>query len=103
MCDVRIAAERAEFGQPQVRFGVPAAYDLTRTVMPEGTARDLCLSGRRLSAADAVACGYVTRVVADDKIVEQAVAFAQEIAASPAAASMKSSFVAHQPDLFPSD
>jgi enoyl-CoA hydratase/carnithine racemase len=31
MGDVRIAAETATFGQPQVRLGIPAAYDLLRT------------------------------------------------------------------------
>lgn len=103
MCDVRFAAEQAEFAQPQVRFGVPAAYDLTRTVLPEGITRDMCLSGRRLSAREAAGYGYVSQVVESDQIVERAVEFAEEIAASAAASSMKASFVASQPNLFATD
>lgn len=100
MCDVRFAAEHAEFAQPQVRFGVPAAYDLTRTVLPEGITRDMCLSGRRLSAREAASYGYVSQVVENDRVVERAVEFAEEIAASAAASSMKASFVSSQPGLF---
>lgn len=103
MCDVRIASTETEFAQPQVRFGVPAAYDLIRTVLPEAIARDLCLSGRPLTASDAVRCGYVSQVVENDEVVPTAVAFAQEIAKSAAAQAMKASFVSEQPKLFVSD
>lgn len=35
MCDLRVAAEDARFGQPQVRMGIPAAHDLLATVCPD--------------------------------------------------------------------
>lgn len=103
MCDVRIASTETEFAQPQVRFGVPAAYDLIRTVLPEAIARDLCLTGRPLTASDAARYGFVARVVESEELVPAAVVLAREMATSAAALSMKASFVSAQPDLFATD
>ena len=62
MCDVRLASSTAVFGQPQVRFGAAAAYDLMREVMPTGAAREMCLTGRTYSAAEALSLGLVKGV-----------------------------------------
>ncbi|MDG2112420.1 MAG: enoyl-CoA hydratase/isomerase family protein, partial [Actinomycetota bacterium] len=55
MCDVRVAAVGATFGQPQVRRGIPAAYELVAGVVGDAHARDLCLTGRIIDAHEALA------------------------------------------------
>lgn len=102
MCDVRIAARTAVFGQPQVRFGAPAAYELMRHVLGTGAARELCLSGRSIDAAEALALGLVSRVVEPDAVLAEARELARGIAALPAglAQATKRAFLASQPRLF---
>ena len=100
MCDIRIAAENAAFGQPQVKMGIPAAYDLIRTLLPEAAAREICLTGRSVGAQEALRLGLVNRLVASEKLTEEAMVLAGEITASQAAGAMKESFVKLQPDLF---
>jgi enoyl-CoA hydratase len=102
LCDVRLAATTASFGQPQVRFGAPAMYGLMREVLPEGAAREMCLTGRRYGAAEAQAIGLVSRVVEPSELLETARQVAQEIATLPAglARATKGMFVGAQPPLF---
>jgi enoyl-CoA hydratase/carnithine racemase len=65
-CDIRLAAADAVFGLTEVRIGIfPGAggpVRLPRVVGP-GKARELIFSGRRIDAAEALACGLVERVV----------------------------------------
>lgn len=100
MCDLRVAARSASFGQPQVRMGVPAAYSLMRTVLPEAVARHLCLTGTRLNADEALAAGLVSAVVPDEAVTESALELAREIAATAGAQMMKGQFLGAQPALF---
>ena len=100
MCDLRVAGAGASFGQPQVQAGIPAAYDLVRTVVPEPVARELCLTGRVVDAAEGFRIGLVTRLIEGDGVVAEALAIAATIASSPTAGSAKRQFVAGQPDLF---
>lgn len=100
MCDIRIAADSAAFGQPQVKMGIPAAYDLIRTLMPQAAAREICLTGRSIEAQEALRLGLVNRVVSGDKLMEEAMQLAREVTASGASGAMKKSFVSVQPDLF---
>ncbi|MFQ5557365.1 MAG: enoyl-CoA hydratase/isomerase family protein [Acidimicrobiales bacterium] len=99
MGDIRIAAPDATFGQPQVKAGVPAAYDLLRSVVAEPVARELCLTGRVVDADEARRVGLVHRVV-DPPCLDHALALAASVAAAPAATAMKQQFVASQPNLF---
>ena len=99
MCDVRLAQSDATFGQPQVKFGVPAAYELVRSVVAEPVARELCLTGKVFDAVEALRIGAVNAVV-EAPVLEHAVSLATTIAGVPAAAQMKQTFVARQPDLF---
>lgn len=102
MCDLRVASEQAVFGQPQVRFGAPAAYELMESVMGAGVAREMCLTGRPFTAAEALAAGLVNRVVNADALAAAARELAAAIAALPPGMprTLKQTFVAAQPPLF---
>ncbi len=104
MCDVRLAARTATFGQPQVRFGAPAAYDLMREVLPTGAAREMCLTGRVYGAAEAHSLGLVNAVHEPEALMGAAGELAASIAALPDTlpASTKRQFLTHQPGLFES-
>ncbi len=100
MCDLRVVASDAKFGQPQIKLGVPAAFDLIKTVVPEPAARELCLSGRILDASEAVDLGLAHRVVEPGTALDVAIGLAAEIAVVAGAGTMKQAFVAAQPRLF---
>jgi enoyl-CoA hydratase len=102
MCDIRLAATTAVFGQPQIRFGAPAAYDLIRAVIGAGAAREMCVTGRTYSAQEALAIGLVSHVVEPSQLLEKAKAIAREITALPEgmAETIKRTFLAEQPTLF---
>ncbi len=102
LCDFRIAATTAVFGQPQVRFGAPAIYDLMRTIIGTGPAREMCLTGRRYEAQEALAIGFVNRVVDPEELMDVATGVAREIATLPngMTETVKKTFLANQPSLF---
>jgi enoyl-CoA hydratase len=83
MCDFIIAAETAKFGQPEIQLGVmPGAGGTQRLARYVGKAKamDLILTARMMDAAEAERCGLVARVVAADKLVDEALAAAKKIA-----------------------
>lgn len=100
MCDVRIASEEAFFGQPQVRMGILANYELIRTVIPEGAARELCLTGRRIDAEEALSLGLVSRIVHREKLMEEVLSLAKEVAGNRATQIIKGQFIKEQPRMF---
>ncbi len=102
MCDFRIAATPAVFGQPQVHFGAAASYELMRVVIGTGAAREMCLTGRSYDANEALAIGLVNRVVEPEELVATSMTLAQAIASLPegVAESSKRGFVGHQPQVF---
>ncbi len=100
MCDIRLASGKALFGQPQVRMGIAAAFDLLRTVLPESLARELCLTGRTMNADEAMRHGFVSEIPEDHHLLDRAVEVAETIAGSRASAAMKKRFIELQPDLF---
>lgn len=104
MCDLRLATHTASFGQPQVRFGAPAAYDLMREVLPNGAAREMCLTGRVYGADEAHALGLVNSIHQPEALMGAAHEIAAPIAALPEglAATIKRQFLTHQPGLFES-
>lgn len=104
MCDFRLASSTAVFGQPQVRFGAAAAYDLMRAVLGTSAAREMCLMGRSYDAREAHALGLVNRVVEPDELLEAARTMVREIAALPEGVpeNAKRGFVEQQPRLFES-
>jgi enoyl-CoA hydratase len=82
-CDLIIASETAQLGQPETGLGIiPGAggtQRLTRAV-GKALAMDVILSGRRLSAREALAAGLVARVVAKEAWLEEAKRVARDIA-----------------------
>jgi len=84
MCDIVIAAENAKFGQPEINLGIlPGSGGTQRLPRAIGKAKamDLCLTGRMMDAAEAERAGLVSRVVPAAKLLEEAMAVAQAIAA----------------------
>ena len=82
MCDFTIAAETAKFGQPEIKLGIiPGAGGTQRLprAVSKAKAMDLVLSGRMMDAAEAERAGLVSRVVAADKLLDEALAAANQI------------------------
>ena len=81
ICDMIVASEKAEFGQPEITLGIiPGAggtQRLTR-VIGKQRAMELVLTGRRVSAQEALAMGFVNRV--ENQWFEAAVELAQVVA-----------------------
>jgi enoyl-CoA hydratase len=83
MCDIVIAAETARFGQPEIKLGIiPGAGGTQRLPRAVGKAKamDLVLSARMMDAREAESAGLVSRVVAADKVIDEAIATANAIA-----------------------
>lgn len=77
MCDIVIAADTAKFGQPEVKLGIiPGAGGTQRLPRAIGKAKamDMVLTARMMDAAEAERSGLVSRVVAADKLMDEALA-----------------------------
>ena len=83
LCDVRLAAEGAVFAHPEIKFGAPTLYGPLAEIIGGGLARDLCLSGRRIDAQEALRIGLVSSVVPSHRLLDEAVAVATTIAEAP--------------------
>ena len=87
--DVRIAADNAQLGQPEMLLGIiPGAggtQRLTRLVGPS-KAKDLIFSGRFVKADEALAIGLVDKVVPAADVYAEAVAWAKQFSNGPALA-----------------
>jgi enoyl-CoA hydratase/carnithine racemase len=88
-CDLRIAADTARLGQPEILLGiVPGAGGTQRLPRLVGPARakELIWSGRQVKADEALAIGLVDRVVPAGELEDAAVAWASELASGAVAA-----------------
>jgi enoyl-CoA hydratase/carnithine racemase len=86
MCDIRVASTTARFAESFVKVGIVpgdgGAWLLPRIVgFPKAV--ELALTGRVISAEEALACALVTHVVPPDQLMSTAMRIAQEIAANP--------------------
>jgi enoyl-CoA hydratase len=100
-CDMVVAGDDAQLGQPEVRIGViPGAGGTQRLTRAIGKARamELILTGRRIGAEEAAAMGLVSRVVPAAETLDRALELAGRIAALPplAVAAAKAAVVAAQ-------
>jgi len=83
MCDIIIAADTAKFGQPEINLGImPGAGGTQRLPRAVGKAKamDMCLTARTMDAQEAERAGLVSRVVAKEKLMDEALAAAEKIA-----------------------
>jgi enoyl-CoA hydratase/carnithine racemase len=86
VCDMIVASESAEFGQPEILLGIipggGATQRLTR-VMGKQRAMELVLTGRRIDATEAARLGIVNQVAPAKKWLEAALELAEVVAARP--------------------
>ena len=83
MCDIVIAAKGAKFGQPEINLGTfPGAGGTQRLPRAVGKAKamDLILTARMMDAEEAERAGLVSRIVPDDKLLEEALSVGAKIA-----------------------
>jgi cyclohexa-1,5-dienecarbonyl-CoA hydratase len=86
--DLIVSGEGASFGQPEIVLGViaPAASALLPEICGPARAAEILYTGDAVTAAQALAAGLVVRVVADERVDEEALALAGRIARHSAAA-----------------
>jgi enoyl-CoA hydratase len=92
MCDFLIAADSAKFGQPEIKVGVtPGAGGTQRLPRAIGKAKamDMLLTARNIDAAEAERIGLVSRVVPADKLIEEVLAVAKQIASMAPSVAMQ--------------
>lgn len=84
-CHLRVASEKARFGQPEINLGLLPGFGGTQRLTRlagRGAALELCLLGQPIEAARALALGVVTRVVAPDALDAEVSMLADHLAAS---------------------
>ncbi len=82
-CHMRIASDRAKFGQPEISLGIIPGFGGTQRLTRLcgiARARELCLTGDIITAQEAFRIGLVNRVVPDSEVLKQAVGLAKKIA-----------------------
>ncbi len=85
-CDLIVASEDAQFGQPEVNLGVMPGWGGTRRLprrIGAARARRWILTGKAATARDAEAAGLVDRVVPRAELIPAALAVAEELASKP--------------------
>ncbi len=83
-CDIRIAAEGAQFGCPEVKWGILHGYGALRLpqMIPGAAAMEMLLTGEFIDAERARQVGLVSRVVTREALLPAARALAERIAAN---------------------
>jgi enoyl-CoA hydratase len=87
-CDIRLASEKAEIGQTEVRVGIMPGYGGNIRLMRligAGRAKEMIYSGRIIKAQEAERFGLVNRVVPQEQLMAEAMVLAKQIARGPAA------------------
>ncbi len=83
--DIRIASEKAKFGQPEVGLGITPGFGGTQRlprVIGLSKAMELILTGRMIKADEALSIGLVDKVVPPEALMDEALALANVIAAN---------------------
>jgi enoyl-CoA hydratase/carnithine racemase len=101
-CDVRLAAESASFGQPEINLGIIPGFGgtqrLPRLVGP-AKALEMNTTGESISAEEAYEFGLVNRLVADHELFDTAMAWARKFAGQAPLALEQVKRVSHKGDL----
>ena len=84
-CDIRLASEKAKFGQPEVGLGITPGFGGTQRlprIVGYGKAMELILSARVIGAAEAKEIGLVNAVYPPEELMDKAMELANAIAAN---------------------
>jgi enoyl-CoA hydratase/3-hydroxyacyl-CoA dehydrogenase len=101
-CDVRIAAEAAVFGQPEVKLGIIPGFGGTQRLprlVGSNKALEMNLIGDAIPAEEALEFGLVNRVVPDHELFDTALMWGRKLAAQAPVAVEQIKLVSHQGDL----
>ena len=82
-CDIRIAADSATFGQPEINLGIIPGFGGTQRLprlVGEAKALELNLTGDPISAEEAYELGLANRVVPDHELLDSALGWARKLA-----------------------
>ncbi len=82
-CDIRIASEKAKFGQPEVGLGITPGFGGTQRlarIVGLGMAKEMIYTGRIVKADEALRIGLVNKVVAPEELMNEAKSMAEMIA-----------------------
>ena len=88
-CDIRIAADSAKFGQPEVKLGIIPGFAGTQRLarlVGKGKAKELVFTGEMIDAEEACRIGLVNRVVAKDQLLDETRALAMKMCDKSASA-----------------
>ena len=81
-CDIRLAADTARFGQPEIDLGIIPGFGGTQRLarlVGRGRAKLLCMTGESIDAAEALRMGLVDRVVPAGELLEEAQALGRTL------------------------
>ena len=84
-CDIRVASEKAKFGQPEVGLGITPGFGGTQRlarIVGTSNAMELILTAKTISAAQAQEMGLVSHVYPPEELMDKAMELAQAIAAN---------------------
>jgi len=84
-CDFVISSDRAKFGVPEIQLGLLPGFAIVRLheIVGRPKAKEMSILGEPISAEEACRLGIALRVVPHDKLMEEAMAFAEKIASKP--------------------
>jgi len=88
-CDLRIASEKAQFGQPEINLGIipgGGSTQLLSRLIGAARAKEIFFTGESFDAQKALEMGLVSKVVPAEKLMEEVMALASTIISKPAVA-----------------
>lgn len=83
VCDITLAADSAEFGEPEIQFASAPPFAVMPWVIGMKKTKELLLTGERISAKEAERIGLVNRVVPASTLMNEARKFAQKLSMVP--------------------
>jgi enoyl-CoA hydratase/carnithine racemase len=88
-CQIRVASDRAKFGQPEILLGIIPGFGGTQRLTRlcgAAKARELLLTGDQITAQEALRIGLVNQIFPESRLLKEAVGLAKKMASKPQAA-----------------
>ena len=85
-CHMRIASDRAKFGQPEILLGIIPGFGGTQRLLRlsgQAKAREILLTGDQITAKDALDIGLVNQIVPEGRLLKESIGLAKKIAQRP--------------------